>query len=135
MVKYNCTRVNKIGQEIAGEIKKIERIGSQFSIPALREDLNVSYDTVKRWVSYLKDVFYLFEIKPYYKNIKRPLKKEGKVYLWDYSELSTPAKKFENQMASSLLKYCHYLTDSGYGDFELQFLRDKNKAEIDFLNR
>ncbi len=26
MVKYNCTRVNKIGQEIAGEIKKIERL-------------------------------------------------------------------------------------------------------------
>lgn len=26
MVKYNCTRVNKIGQEIAVEIKKIERL-------------------------------------------------------------------------------------------------------------
>jgi predicted AAA+ superfamily ATPase len=110
-----------------------DRIGSHFSIPALREDLNVSYDTVKRWVSYLKEVFYLFEIKPYSKNVKRALRKEGKAYLWDYSELDTPGSKFENLMASNLLKYCHYLTDSGFGEFELQFLRDKNKSEIDFL--
>lgn len=110
-----------------------DRIGSQFSIPALREDLNVSYDAVKRWLSYLKEIFYLFEIKPYFKNVKRSIKKEGKVYLWDYSELETDAKKFENLMAASLLKYCHYLTDAGFGEFELFFLRDKSHAEIDFL--
>ena len=55
------------------------------------------------------------------------------MYLWDYSELDTPGAKFKNLMASSLLKYCRYLTDSGFGEFELLFLRDKNKAEIDFL--
>ena len=70
-----------------------DKIGSLFSIASLQTDLEVSFQTVKRWVEYL----------------------------------------FENLVASHLLKTCHYWTDSGEGDFELFYLRDKEKREIDFL--
>jgi predicted AAA+ superfamily ATPase len=36
-------------------------------------------------------------------------------------------------VASHLLKYCHYLTDTGHGEYELRYLKNKEKYEIDFL--
>ncbi|MFH1283941.1 MAG: ATP-binding protein [bacterium] len=110
-----------------------ERVGSLFSIVSLREYLEVSFPTVKRWINYLKELYYLFEIKPYTKSISRSLRKGGKIYLWDYSEVTQEAARFENLIACHLLKICHYWTDSGEGQFDLFYLRDKEKHEIDFL--
>lgn len=36
-------------------------------------------------------------------------------------------------VAAHLLKACHYWTDVGKGLFELCYLRDKEKREVDFL--
>ena len=110
-----------------------ERVGSLFSVAAIREDLEVSFDSVKRWMSYLKGLYYLFEIKPYRRRIPRSLRREGKVYLWDYGIIKDEADRFENLVACHLLKTCHFWTDTGEGEFELFFLRDKEKREIDFL--
>jgi uncharacterized protein len=35
--------------------------------------------------------------------------------------------------SSHLHKYCDYLTDIGEGTFELKYIRNKQKKEIDFL--
>ncbi|MBN2319629.1 MAG: ATP-binding protein [Acidobacteria bacterium] len=110
-----------------------ERVGSLFSRASLREDLEVSFDTVRRWMQYLYELYYAFEIKPYIRKIPRSLKRDGKLYLWDYSEIADPAARFENLVASHLLKACHYWTDTGEGLFELFYLRTKEKREIDFL--
>lgn len=110
-----------------------EKVGSLFSLNSVREDLEVSYDTVKRWLTYLKELYYIFEIKPYHKSIPRALKKEGKIYFWDYSEVPDESARFENLVASHLLKACHYWTDTGEGSFDLLYLRNKEKKEIDFL--
>ena len=110
-----------------------ERVGSLFSTAAIREDLEVSFDSVKRWMSYLKGLYYLFEIKPYSRSIPRSLRREGKVYLWDYGIIKDKAARFENLVACHLLKTCHFWTDTGEGEFELFFLRNKEKREIDFL--
>jgi uncharacterized protein len=67
------------------------------------------------------------------KKIARSIKKEGKVYLWDYSEVLDKSIRFENLVGSHLLKACQYWTDGGYGFFDLHFLRNKEKEEIDFL--
>ncbi|MBI2191980.1 MAG: ATP-binding protein [Planctomycetes bacterium] len=110
-----------------------ERVGSLFSLASLGRDLEASIPTIKRWATYLKDLYYLFEIKPYSKRIARSLRREGKIYLWDYSAVSDKAARFENLVAHHLLKTCHYWTDTGEDDFALFFLRDKEKHEIDFL--
>lgn len=110
-----------------------ERVGSLFSHAGLRENLEVSFDTVRRWVTYLKEVYYLFEIKPYHRSIPRSLLREGKMYLWDYASVPNPAARFENLVALHLLKACQYWTDTGEGEFALFYLRDKDKHEIDFL--
>jgi predicted AAA+ superfamily ATPase len=110
-----------------------ERVGSPLSINSLREDLEVAHTTVQRWLSYLNELYYHFEVKPYHKSFPRAIKKEGKLYLWDWSEVADPGARFENLIASHLLKYCHYLTDTGFGEFKLHYLRNKEKEEIDFL--
>jgi len=109
------------------------RIGSLFSMASMGRDLEVSIPTVKRWLGYLKALYYLFEVKPYHRSIPRSLRREGKVYLWDYSAVLDKAARFENLVAAHLLKVCHYWTDTGEGEFELFFLRDRDKREIDFL--
>jgi predicted AAA+ superfamily ATPase len=110
-----------------------ERVGSLFSVASLREDLEVSFDTVRRWTTYLKELYYVFEIKPWSRRIPRSLRREGKLYLWDYSAVQNAGARFENLVASHLLKACHFWTDTGEGEFELRYLRNKEKQEIDFL--
>jgi predicted AAA+ superfamily ATPase len=110
-----------------------ERVSSPLSLKALSEDLEVAYTTIKRWLEYLNELYYFYAVKPYARSLARAIKKEYKIYLWDWSEIDDQAARFENIIASHLLKYCHYLTDTGYGDFELRYLRNKEKLEIDFL--
>ena len=109
------------------------KIGSPLSVQGLREDLEVAHDTVSRWLKYLNELFYFFEIKPWNKSIPRSLKKEGKIYLYDWTEIESEGAKFENLVACHLLKACHYWTDTGEGDFELFYLRNKEKQEVDFI--
>lgn len=110
-----------------------EKVGSLFSYTSLAEDLGVSPETIKRWIIYLGELYYLFPIQPYSKNIKRSLKKEPKIYLYDWSELEDKGVRFENMVASHLLKACHFWTDSGEGVYELRYLRNKEKKEVDFI--
>jgi predicted AAA+ superfamily ATPase len=110
-----------------------ERVGSPFSVSSLVEYLEVSHVTIRKWIEYLKELYFLFEVKPWQKRIPRSLKKEGKIYLWDYGEVDNPAARFENLVACHLLKACDYWNDSGEGDFRLNYLRNKEKQEIDFL--
>jgi uncharacterized protein len=110
-----------------------ERVGSLLSLASLREILEVSFDSVKRWVASLGELYYLFEIRPYRRSIARSLMKAPKAYLWDFAEVPEEAPRFENLVALHLLKTCHAWTDSGLGSFELCYLRNKEGEEIDFL--
>jgi uncharacterized protein len=110
-----------------------EKIGTPLSVQSLREDLSVSHDTATRWLSYLKELYYFFDLSPYSKSISRSLKKEQKIYFYDWTECENDGEKFENFVASHLLKACHYWEDTGEGEFKLQYLRDKDKNEVDFL--
>lgn len=110
-----------------------ECVGSIFSLKNMTEDMEISFDVLKRWLTYLKAVYYLFEIKPYDRRIPRSLKRDGKVYLWDYPSIKDKAARFENLVAHHLLKTCHYWTDTGEGRFDLHYVRNKERQEIDFL--
>jgi predicted AAA+ superfamily ATPase len=41
--------------------------------------------------------------------------------------------RFENLVASQLLKYCHFVEDTEGHAMELRFLRDTDKREVDFV--
>jgi predicted AAA+ superfamily ATPase len=110
-----------------------ERVGSLFSLQSLAEDLEVSPPTAKRWIEWLAQIFYLFRLNPYSRRIARSLRKQPKVYLWDWSEVTNRAARFENLVAGHLLKAVHFWSDAGFGNFDLCYIRDKEKREVDFL--
>lgn len=111
-----------------------ERAGGLLSINSLREDLNASHGAVARWVELLETFYYIFRIYPYSTQKYKSMKKEPKVYLWDWSEAGDPAKRFENVIASHLLKLVHFLRDRHGYKAELNFLRSLDrKREVDFI--
>jgi len=111
----------------------IDKAGGQFSYESIRQDLNSSFDSVNRWLSLLEATYFTFLIRPYSKNIKNSLKKEPKCYLYDWTPIENNGRRFENIMAMHLLKNVHAWTDFAFGEFELYYIRDKQKREVDFL--
>lgn len=109
------------------------RIGSPLSRKNLAQDLEVDFKTVEKWLSILENVYYCFRISPFGQPRIRAVKKEQKLYFWDWSELEDKGVKWENFVASHLLKYCHYIQDTKGDKMELRFLRDVDGREIDFV--
>lgn len=109
------------------------KIGAPMSVQSLREDLEVAFTTVKRWLQFLEALYIYFEVKPYTKSIARSLKKEGKIYLYDWSVIESEGPRFENMVAHHLLTLCNHWTDTGVANLELHYLRNKEKFEVDFL--
>lgn len=112
----------------------IERVSSLLSIRSLQEDLSTSPATIDRWIGILENLYFCYRIYPYGINRSKAVKKAAKLYLWDWSQVDNPGPKFENFVASHLLKYCHYHHDT-YGEkMELRFLKDvEGGKEIDFV--
>ncbi|MBS0350406.1 MAG: ATP-binding protein [Proteobacteria bacterium] len=110
-----------------------QQAGQLVNYSQLAQKINVSVNTVKRWISTLKNFYYCFTIKPWKKNITRSLLKEPKIFLWDWSEINDAGHRLENFVACHLLKAIHFWNDSGMGKFELFFIRDKEQNEVDFL--
>ncbi|MBI4125053.1 MAG: ATP-binding protein [Deltaproteobacteria bacterium] len=109
------------------------RVGAPLSIKSLREDLEVAHQTVDRWVRILEHLYFCFRIPPFLGPKIRAVKKEKKLYLWDWSLCADAGCRFENLVACQLLKYCHFLEDTQGYRMELRFLRDIDKREIDFV--
>ncbi len=95
--------------------------------------MEVAHDTVSRWLRYLNELYYFFELRPWSKSVPRSLKKEGKIYLYDGTAIANEGAKFENLLAGHLLKACHFWSDTGEGQFNVHYLRNKEKQELDFL--
>jgi predicted AAA+ superfamily ATPase len=110
-----------------------DRVGSPLSLQSLAEDLGVSQKTVAHWVEILEKVYYCFRIPPFGAPRVRAVKKEQKAYLWDWSVVADEGQRFENLVASHLLKYCHFMEDSQGHRMELRFIRDHDRREVDFV--
>jgi predicted AAA+ superfamily ATPase len=109
------------------------RVGSSLSIRNLQEDLQVAHETVARWITLFEYVYLTFRISPYGAPKIKAVKKEQKLYFWDWSVIEDAGARLENMLASLLLKYCHFIEDSEGYAMELRYIRDKEKREIDFV--
>lgn len=109
------------------------RVGSLFSLNSLREDLQVTHKTIALWMEVLERFYYHFRIYPFAANTIKSLRKEPKLYLWDWSQVEDEAARLENMTASHLLKLAHYFYDTQGHKAELNYLRDQEGREVDFL--
>lgn len=109
------------------------RVGAPLSLRNLRQDLEVAHDTAERWIKILENLFVCFRVPPFGAPRIRAVKKEQKLYLWDWSMVPDEGARFENLVASQLLKFCHYTEDTQGHRMELRFLRDTDAREVDFV--
>jgi predicted AAA+ superfamily ATPase len=110
-----------------------ELVGSPLSLNGLREDLQVSHQSVSRWIFMLENLYMLFRIYPFGAPKIRAVKKEAKHYHWDWTLVKETGKRFENLVACHLMKWCCFLQDTEGREVELRFFRDIDKREVDFV--
>jgi hypothetical protein len=109
------------------------KIGSPLSFNSLAGDLQVSFDSVKKWLSLLEATFMVFKITPWTTRIHRAIEKEKKYYLFNYAEIPDPGARFENMIALELWRLIACWNEAGFGRYTLHYLRNKEKQEVDFL--
>jgi len=110
-----------------------DKVGALLSVKAIREDLEIDHKTADRWITILEHLYVCFRIPPFGSRRIRALKKQQKLYLWDWSMVPDEGPRFENLVASQLLKYCHWQEDTEGHRMELRFLRDTDGREVDFV--
>jgi len=110
-----------------------EMISNPISVSSLASHLDVSPPTIKNYLKRLEDFYLTFRIYPYSKNIKRSLLKMPKCYLFDWSRIKDPGKRFENYMAVELKTLLSLWQDATGENYSLFYIKNKQKQEIDFL--
>ena len=109
------------------------RSGQQLIYSNLASAIRVSVDTVRRWITTLCNLHLGFLVRPWFKNVSRSLRKEPKWFLRDWSVIDDPGDRSETFIACHLLKAVEGWNDLGLGTFQLGYLRDKRRREVDFV--
>jgi len=109
------------------------RVSGGINCAGLAADLQVAPDTVKDWIGLLESVYEVFSIRPWFANVANSIRKQPKIYFWDWSSVPEMGMRNENFIASQLLKSVQWWCDSGLGNYELHYVRDKQQREVDFL--
>ena len=120
------------------------RAGSLFNASELSNEVGVSVNTVRSWLSILQASYIVFLLHPYYEKTRKRLTKTPKLYFHDTGlacyllgiespqQLSSDRMRghlFENMVIADVVKRS---TNEGRAS-ELMFYRDSNGNEIDLL--
>jgi uncharacterized protein len=126
------------------QVQEIERLELLFerlsdvaagilSINSLREDLEVSFATVKKWIAVLERLDAVFRVGPFGPARIKTVKKEQKIYFWDWARASSEGARFENLVAVHLLRLAHWVEDVHGERTELRYFRNRLGHEVDFV--
>ncbi|MBV6492249.1 MAG: hypothetical protein LDLANPLL_00242 [Turneriella sp.] len=110
------------------------RVGGMVAMANLARDLEIAPKTAKAWLEVLERSYALFSVKPYAGKLARAILKPPKIYFFDNGEVEGGVgQKFENLVATHLIKRLDYLSDFSGHRFELSYVRDKEGREVDFV--
>jgi len=146
--RWRNERFNKIIREDIRDLEKVReigniqiltdllrsRVGSPVVISHLAQDLQVTSETVKHWIEILENMYLCFSIGAYSKKLTRAISKPKRIFFFDNMDVvGDEGARFENFVASHLLKRLHFLEDKTGYRYELKYIRDKEGREIDFV--
>ncbi len=124
-------------QDLSLFVDVLRRSGGQLIVLSnIAQKIQISPKTAKLWLEALNRMYICFSIWPYTKRLPRAIQKPPKVYFFDNADLiseNAEGPRFENLIATHLLKKIHYLEDSKGFQFELRYIRDKEFREVDFV--
>jgi len=129
----DLTKVAELDQLAALAEILSHRSGEQLVYKNLAVEIGVDEKTAKKWVKTLKTLYFGFEVRPWFKNVENSIRKTPKWFLRDWSMIEDEGKRAETLIACHLLKAVETWTDLGYGEFTLNYLRNKQKREVDFV--
>lgn len=108
-------------------------ISNNLSINNLAKDLEISHQTVSKWLKIFERLYACFYVLPWGEHKIKAVKKEKKLYLWDWASITDPGARLENIVAAHLLRLVHWFEDI-YGEIiELRYFRDSEGHEVDFI--
>lgn len=111
-----------------------KRVGSPLSYSSLARDLETSDKTIKRWLTILENMYVIFRVTPYHRNVARSLLKKPKFYFYDTGQvIGDKGIRLENVVACALLKEIQFREDCYGTEMGLYYLQTKNGQEIDFF--
>ena len=120
------------------------RVGQVVNYTSLSNDIGVSSTTVKSWISVLKASFIVYELPPYFRNIRKRVIKSPKIYFTDTGIVCSllgittrdqltrdPLRGniYENLVITEILKVIH---NKGYTP-RIYFYRDTHGNEVDLI--
>lgn len=108
-------------------------VGSILSYQGIANELEVNIRSIQHWIEIFDNLYLTYRVKPFVSGKLRLVKKAHRLYFWDWSTLEDSGARFENFVASHLLKYCHFMEDTQGEKMELAYLRDTEEREIDFV--
>ena len=112
-----------------------ECVGKPVKYDNLARDLRISPPTVRSWITLLEKLYIVFLLPPYSSRLSRSIRKEKRVFFFDcaaaYDE--TQGAQLENLVACCLLKHIQFRKDTTGENWDLFYLRDKEKREVDFV--
>lgn len=110
-----------------------QRTGGMVVVSNLAQDLQVAPQTAKSWLSVLERMYLIFRVNPYTQSIPRAILKPPKIYFFDNADtVDDVGARFENLVATTLLKRLHFLEDYEGYRCQLCYIRDKEGREVDF---
>lgn len=127
------TRVKELGQlEVLARLL-LERSATQLVYSNLATEIQVSVDTLRRWIETFRSLHLGFLLRPWFRHVAKSLRREPRWFLLDWSRVEDPAARAETFVACHLRKAVDAWNDLGLGRFELCYLRDKEQREVDFI--
>lgn len=120
------------------------RIGQIINYTSLSNDVGVSATTIKNWISVLKASFVVFELPPFFENIRKRVVKSPKLYFSDVGlasyllSIETSGQLFRDPLRGGLYENLIILeilkARLNYGKRpELFFYRDTHGNEVDLV--
>ncbi|MEK6793408.1 MAG: ATP-binding protein [Spirochaetota bacterium] len=110
------------------------RVGSPVVMSNLAEDLQVTSRTVLHWIEILERMYVIFRVFPLTAKVVRAIQKPPKIFFYDIADVDEDmGMRAENLIAAALLKRCHFLSDRDGYRYELRYIRDKEKREVDLV--
>jgi predicted AAA+ superfamily ATPase len=126
-------QVNDLGSIELLMTRLPELVGSPLSINSIAEEIQISHKTVAKWLLVLERLYAVFFVLPFGSPKIRAVRKARKHYHFDWSLVPEPSFRFENLVASHLLKRAHLREDSEGLRMELRYFRDIEGREVDFV--
>jgi len=122
------------------------RVGQIVNMSSISNDAGISTATFRNWISVLKASYVVFELPPYFENVRKRLIKSSKIYFTDTGlaafllGIHTPEQAFRDPLRGSLFENL-VIADLAKSAFnkgirpEISFYRDSHGNEVDLLIR